>query len=95
MDQLPRQIPMAHAISQRGCSGNGDGENAENADTSGEGSGIEWVECPDGKSRPVKRGIRLLAHGVQHRAPILHAFGNAIVPQVAAEFIKSSGESLA
>lgn len=51
---------------------------------------LQWVECPDGKTRPVKRGIRLLAHGVQHRAPILHAFGNAIVPQVAAEFIKAT-----
>jgi len=41
--------------------------------------GMEWLECPDGKRRPVKSGLRLLAHGVQHRAPILHAFGNAIV----------------
>lgn len=46
-----------------------------------------WISCPDGKSRPVEPSICLLAHGVQHRAPILHAFGNAIVPQVAAEFI--------
>jgi hypothetical protein len=32
----------------------------------------------------------LLAYGVQHRRPILHALGNAIVPQVAAEFIKAT-----
>jgi len=51
---------------------------------------IQWLICPDGKTRPVKRGISLLAHGVQHRTPILHAFGNAIVPQVAAEFIKAT-----
>lgn len=50
---------------------------------------LQWISCPDGKQRPVKPGIRLLAHGVQHRAPVLHAFGNAIVPQVAAEFIKA------
>ncbi|MEK6747484.1 MAG: DNA cytosine methyltransferase [Pseudomonadota bacterium] len=49
----------------------------------------EWLICPDGKTRPVKRGVSLLAHGIQHRTPILHAFGNAIVPQVAAEFIKA------
>jgi len=49
--------------------------------------GMEWLECPDGKRRPVKSGLRLLAHGVQHRAPILHAFGNAIVSKVAAAFI--------
>jgi len=53
-------------------------------------TGFEWIACPDGKSRPVEPTIRLLAHGVQHRAPILHAFGNAIVPQVAAEFIKAT-----
>lgn len=34
--------------------------------------------------------IRLLEHGVQHRAPILHAFGNAIVPSLAAAFIKAT-----
>lgn len=54
-------------------------------------AGLRWVECPDGKARPVESGIRLLVDGVQHRAPLLHAFGNAIVPQVAAEFIKASG----
>ncbi len=53
---------------------------------------LQWLSCPDGKTRPVKRGISLLAHGVQHRTPILHAFGNAIVPQVAAEFIKAVSE---
>ena len=50
---------------------------------------LEWIACPDGKSRPVKSGIRLLAHGVQYRASVLHALGNAIVPQVAAAFIKA------
>jgi len=56
------------------------------------GSRVQWIQCPDGKSRPVESSICLLAHGIQHRAPILHAFGNAIVPQVAAEFIKSTME---
>lgn len=50
---------------------------------------LQWLICPDGKNRPVKRGISLLAHGIQHRTPILHAFGNAIVPQVASAFIQS------
>jgi DNA (cytosine-5)-methyltransferase 1 len=52
-------------------------------------SGV-WVDCPDGKQRLVEPSIPLLADGVQHRKPILHALGNAIVPQVAAEFIKAS-----
>jgi DNA (cytosine-5)-methyltransferase 1 len=49
--------------------------------------GCEWLDCPDGKSRPVKPSIRLLAHGIPARVGRLRAFGNAIVPQIAAEFI--------
>jgi hypothetical protein len=30
-----------------------------------------------------------VGHGIQHRAPLLHAFGNAIVPQVASRFIQA------
>lgn len=52
-------------------------------------SAFQFILCPDGKSRGIKPGIRLLAHGVQHRAPILHALGNAIVPQVAQKFIEA------
>lgn len=54
------------------------------------GTGLQWIGCPDGKSRPVKPGIRLLAHGVSARVGKLRAAGNAIVPQVAAEFIMST-----
>lgn len=53
------------------------------------GSG-EWLLCADQKYRLIEPSIPLLADGVQHRRPILHALGNAIVPQVAAEFIKAS-----
>lgn len=41
----------------------------------------------DGKARRVKPGIRLLAHGIPARVGKLRAFGNAIVPQIAAEII--------
>ena len=54
------------------------------------GSG-EWLLCADQKYRLIEPSIPLLADGVQHRRPILHALGNAIVPQVAAEFIKAAG----
>jgi DNA (cytosine-5)-methyltransferase 1 len=49
--------------------------------------GCEWVACSDGKARPVEPGSFPLAHGVPGRVGRLRAYGNAIVPQVAAEFI--------
>lgn len=48
-----------------------------------------WINCPDGKQRLTEPSIRLLADGFPERVACLHGFGNAIVPQVAAEFIKS------
>lgn len=49
----------------------------------------EWLTGADGKSRPVMPGVRLLANGFPERVACLHGFGNAIVPQVAAEFIEA------
>lgn len=57
-------------------------------------SGSDWIECADGKARPVKPGIPLLAHGVSNRVGKLRGYGNAIVPQVAAQFIKASTPDL-
>lgn len=47
----------------------------------------ELVVCGDGKARRVAPRIRLLAHGLSCRVGRLRGFGNAIVPQVAAELI--------
>ena len=47
----------------------------------------DWLGCTDGKWRPVEPGTFPLAHGVPGRVGRLRAYGNAIVPQVAAEFI--------
>ena len=47
----------------------------------------EWIDCRDGKRRPVEPGTFPLATGIPSRMGRLRAFGNAIVPQVAAEFI--------
>ena len=50
---------------------------------------IEWLPCRDGKARPTQPGIFPLAHGIPGRVAKLRAIGNAIVPQVAAVFIKA------
>jgi len=50
-------------------------------------SGLIWLPCSDGKARPTQPGLQPLAHGISGRVGRLRAYGNAIVPQVAAEFI--------
>lgn len=50
-------------------------------------AGAGWLIGHDGKARRFEPGIRLLAHGVPGRVGRLRAYGNAIVPQVAAEVI--------
>lgn len=52
-------------------------------------SGADWIYCRDGKWRPVEPGIVPLAHGIPGRVGALQAYGNAIVPQVAAEVIRA------
>jgi DNA (cytosine-5)-methyltransferase 1 len=53
-------------------------------------SDLVWLPCTDGKQRPTQPGIFPLAHGIPGRVAKLRAAGNAIVPQVAAEFIKAT-----
>lgn len=52
-------------------------------------SGV-WIDCPDGKQRLVEPSIPLLAHGDTERVGLIHAAGDAIVAQVAAEFIRAT-----
>lgn len=55
---------------------------------------VEWLQCSDGKQRPTKPGIFPLAHGFSNRVGILRGAGNAIVPPLAAEFIKVYTEAV-
>ena len=53
-------------------------------------SRYDVVHCTDGKARRFEPGSFPLAHGVSNRVGRLRGYGNAIVPQVAAEFIGAS-----
>ncbi|MGL5968439.1 MAG: DNA cytosine methyltransferase [Kluyvera sp.] len=61
-------------------------------------SDADWLGCRDGKFRPVEPGTFPLANGIPARVGRLRGYGNAIVPQVAAEFITAfmgaAGETL-
>lgn len=49
----------------------------------------DWLACRDGKWRPVEPGTQPLAHGIPGRVGRLRAYGNAIVPEAAAQFVAS------
>lgn len=57
-------------------------------------AGAEWITCEDGKGRSIEPGTQPLAHGITARVGRLRAYGNAIVPHVAATFITAFIESV-
>ena len=65
----------------------GQGDSTLSAGSNGFWSDFELIPCGDEKARRIEPGTFPLAHGVSNRAGKLRSYGNAIVPQVAAEFI--------
>lgn len=52
-------------------------------------SDADWLGCRDGNFRPVESGTFPLASRVPARVVRLRGYGNAIVPQVGAQFIRN------
>jgi DNA (cytosine-5)-methyltransferase 1 len=91
---------MADAIntgSQGRLPGRSDQERQDFDGHAGRGSADFWdgeyIPCADGKARRIEPGIFPLAHGVSNRVGTLRGAGNAIVPQVAGEFVKAFMET--
>lgn len=81
MDARTESLRQAHW--QAGTSG------ADSRSASSHWDACDIIECLDGKSRRVESGTFPLAHGVSGRVGLLRGYGNAIVPQTAAEFIRA------
>ena len=64
-----------------------DGADCRPSPTDGHWRDADWLFCRDGKWRPVEPGTFPLVNGASARVGRLRAYGNAIVPQVAAEVI--------
>jgi DNA (cytosine-5)-methyltransferase 1 len=78
------QIPVTQELSRAGRGGEGGG-----LERPGTWSDFDLVPCRDGKTRRIESGVSPLAHGIPGRVAQLRGLGNAIVPQVAAAFIKA------
>ena len=53
-----------------------------------------WIPCADGKARRIKPGLEPLVDGLPGRVALLRGAGNAIVPQVAAVFVRAYMEAV-
>lgn len=73
------------ATEPTGCSDTGKSANPHHSFW----SDADWLGCRDGKFRPVEPGTFPLANGIPARVGRLRGYGNAIVPEVAAEFVRA------
>lgn len=51
-----------------------------------------WISCADGKARRIEPGLEPLADGIPNRVGRVRAYGNAIVPQDGATFVRAHME---
>ena len=58
--------------------------------TNGFWRNADWLYCRDGRWRPVGPGASPLVDGAPARVGRLRAYGNAIVPQLAAAFVRAT-----
>jgi DNA (cytosine-5)-methyltransferase 1 len=76
-----------------GCDARTVGQQRKTAERASSLSGFwsryDVVHCTDGKARRFESGSFPLAHGVSNRVGRLRAYGNAINPWLAAEFVKA------
>lgn len=79
---------------QNGPDAHSSGPTCGTCPTNGLWRDADWLFCRDGKWRPVEPGTFPLAHGVSGRVGRLRGYGNAIVPQAAAEFISAYAEAV-
>lgn len=91
--QDPQRENLQRHFGRRGPA-HGDGSLANDGGRHDHWGDALWAVGSDGKARRVEPSIQLLAHGVPARVGKLRAFGNAIVPQVAAEVMCAFLESM-
>ncbi len=70
------------------------GRSVEPRCSSGYWSRYSIIPCRDGKARRIEPGTFPLAHGVPARVGRLRGYGNAIVPQVAEQFILAAMDAI-
>lgn len=82
-------LPIREREELPGADRNDEGRTAQQSGRS-PWADVIWLPCRDGKARPTQPGLFPLAHGLSGRVGKLRGYGNAIVPEVAAEFILAS-----
>ena len=85
--------PRSDAQPRPGLGGGGVPHGNTAGPTNGFWRAADWLGCTDGKWRPVEPCSQPLAHGIPNRVGRLRAYGNAINPHQAAEFILAYAEA--